>query len=74
MARVIGYYKYLTQAGDSFDQLALDMYDDETKAGELARFNPDYCDVLLFDSGTLLKLPVFSDDDPPESLAPWRRS
>ena len=74
MPRVIGYYKYLTKAGDSFDQLALDMYYDETKAWDIARFNPDYCVVLLFEAGVSLKLPVFSDDDPPETLAPWRRS
>ncbi len=73
MPRVIAYYKYLTKAGDSFDSLALDFYDDEGKAGEIARFNPDLTDVLLFEAGELVNVPVFSDDDPPESLAPWRR-
>lgn len=73
MSRVVAYYKYLTKAGDSFDQLAFDLYCDERKAGDIARFNPDYCDVLLFEAGISLKLPIFSDDDPPETLAPWRR-
>lgn len=73
MPRVIAYYNYKTKAGDSFDSLALDLYSDERKAGEIARFNPDYCDALLFDAGVALKLPVFSEDDPPETLAPWRR-
>lgn len=74
MPRVVAYYEYLTRAGDSFDQLALDMYNDERKAGDIVKFNPDYCDVLLFEAGIPLKLPVFSEDDPPETLAPWRRS
>lgn len=74
MARVIAYYKYLTMAGDSFDSLALDMYCDETKAGAIARFNPDHIDTLLFEAGVELKLPIFSDDDSPETLAPWRHS
>ncbi len=74
MPRVIAYYEYLTKAGDSFDSLALDLYSDERKAGEIARFNPEYCDTLLFEAGEALRLPVFSDDDPPATLAPWRRS
>lgn len=74
MPRVVSYYKYITRAGDSFDQLAFIAYQDERKAGEIARFNPDYCDVLLFEAGVPLKIPIFSSDDPPETLAPWRRS
>ena len=74
MPRVTAYYKYLTKAGDSFDSLALDFYDNEGKAGEIARFNPDLSDVLLFDVGQQVNIPVFSEDDPPESLAPGRRS
>lgn len=74
MPRVIAYCKYLTKAGDSFDSLALDFYDDEGKAGEIARFNPNLTDVLLFEAGELVNIPIFSDDDPPESLAPWRRN
>ena len=32
MRRVISYYEYITQEGDTFDLLALDMYNDERLA------------------------------------------
>lgn len=65
---------YTTRQGDTFDELALQVYDSEKKAHLIIEANPDYSDVLIFDAGIVLTIPVFDDTELPESLAPWRRS
>ena len=39
MDRVTGYLKYTTRAGDTFDALALTMYNDERLADRIIRFS-----------------------------------
>ncbi len=75
MDRIIGYKKYYTSTGDTFDVLALDMYNDEGLAHRIIQFNPDYADVIVFDAGIPLKLPVYDEDvsSNTETLPPWRR-
>ena len=51
MRRVTSYYEYTTQDGDTFDLLALDMYNDERLAHYIIEYNPDYCDVIVFEGG-----------------------
>ena len=41
MRRVISYYEYITQEGDTFDLLALDMYNDERLAHYIIEYNQD---------------------------------
>lgn len=65
--------KYTTRQGDTFDELALQVYDSEKKAHLLIEANLDYADVLTFDAGTVLTIPVNDDIVLPETLAPWRR-
>lgn len=65
--------KYTTRQGDTFDELALQVYDSEKRAHLLIEANPDYADVLTFDAGTVLTIPVNDDIVLPETLAPWRR-
>lgn len=74
MRRVIEYYEYTTQDGDTFDLLALDMYNDERLAHYIIEFNPDYSDVLIFEGGVLLKLPVVEEAETSETVPPWRQS
>lgn len=65
--------KYTTRQGDTFDELALQAYDSEKKAHLLIEANPDYADVLIFDAGIELTIPVDEEIVLPETLAPWRR-
>lgn len=74
MRRVIEYYEYTTQDGDTFDLLALDMYNDEQLAHYIIEFNPDYSGVLIFEGGVLLKLPVVEEAETSETVPPWRQS
>ena len=68
---VIGWI-YTTLAGDTFDMIALDFYDDEFLAGELIQANPQYSGVLRFLAGVELSIPIL-EDKPAETLPPWRR-
>ena len=41
MRRVTGYLEYVTREGDTFDSLALQMYNEETLAHYIIEFNPE---------------------------------
>ena len=60
--------------GDTFDLLALDMYDDEKMAHYIIQANPDYSDMIVFPGGVELQLPIISSDELSDTVAPWRRS
>jgi hypothetical protein len=66
------YFEYTTKAGDTFDILALDAYNDEAQAHIIIQANPDYCSTLVFSAGVILKIP-FIDEAVPETLPPWKR-
>lgn len=66
------YFEYTTQAGDTFDILALDAYNDETKAHVIIQANPEYASVLIFDAGVTLKIPVI-EPTAASTLPPWKR-
>ena len=72
MRRVTSYYEYTTRDGDTFDLLALDMYNDERLAHYIIEYNPDYADVIVFEGGVQLKLPVVEEAETSETVPPWR--
>lgn len=73
MPNITGYNDILTVEGDSFDALALTFYDDEMQASLIIAANPDYSDVLIFDAGVTLHIPIAENVELPETLPPWRR-
>lgn len=62
----------LPSAIEPFDLLALDMYNDERLAHYIIEYNPDYCDVIVFEGGVQLKLPVVEEAETSETVPPWR--
>jgi len=70
---VSAFIKYRTRAGDTFDELALQVYNNEKMAHHIIEHNPDYADVIIFEESVLLKIPIFDEAELPETLAPWRR-
>lgn len=66
------YFNYTTQSGDTFDILALDAYNEETKASLIIQANPQYADVLVFDAGVVLKIPII-EPEAAATLPPWKR-
>ena len=64
--------EYVTMHGDTFDMLALDAYNNEFLAVEIIRANPQYADVLIFDAGVTLQIPMLTEQAA-ETLPPWKR-
>ena len=50
------------------------MYNDERLAHYIIEYNPDYSDVIVFEGGVLLKLPVVEAAETSETIPPWRRT
>lgn len=74
MPEIIGYKQHVTVEGDTFDDLSLLYYDDEQLASRIISANLDHCDVLIFDAGVTLRIPIMDSVDTPETLPPWRRN
>ena len=68
------YIDYTTRLGDTFDELALQVYNNEKMASEIITANPDYADVIIFDEEVTLRIPVFDETATPETLAPSRNA
>ena len=68
-----GYTTYRTVQGDTFDIISLMQYNAEKYASAIIEANPEYSDVLIFDAGVELQIPVFSNATIPTTLPPWRR-
>jgi phage tail protein X len=65
---------YITKKGDTFDSIAFNFYTEEKLSSTIIAANRQYSDVLIFDSGVELIIPVIEEnDDTPASLPPWER-
>ena len=67
------YYIYTTREGDTFDLLSLRYYDEEKLANYIIEANPDYADVVVFEGGVKLIIPIIDEPETTETKAPWRR-
>ena len=65
------YSIYKTIQGDTFDSIALKMYNDEFKSIEIIKANPDYCHILVFSEGVELIIPEIEEEI--ISLPPWKQ-
>lgn len=65
-------FNYKTMAGDTFDMIALDAYNDEFHAVKIIRANPQCAGVVVFDAGVTLRIP-YLETEVPDSLPPWKR-
>lgn len=73
MRRIVSFINYTTRAGDTFDSLALTMYNEEKLAHYIIESNPDHADVIIFDANIQLRLPVMDSVETPETFPPWRQ-
>lgn len=71
--QIVGYIDYTAQGGDTFDSIALAAYDEERMASTIIAANPDLCDVLIFEGGELVKVPIVDSATTADTLPPWRR-
>lgn len=70
---IVGYTTYTAAAGESFDSIAFKFYSNEFMANKLMKNNPRYVDMLVFEGGEILSIPIYDDVESKETLAPWRR-
>jgi hypothetical protein len=68
-----GYIEYTAQAGDTFDSIALVAYNEERMATTIIGANPVLGDVLIFEGGELVLIPIVEAATTPDTLPPWRR-
>lgn len=68
-----GYVEYTTRCGDTYDLLAIAAYNDEKMASYIIKANPQYMNILVFEEGVTLKIPVLGSVKLPSTLPPWRR-
>lgn len=66
------YIEYVTSEGDTFDIIALDLYNSEFKSHLIMQANPSYINTLIFSQGIKLKCPLI-EEEPAETLPPWKR-
>lgn len=71
--QIMGCRQYACKSGESFDLLAGQAYGQETMSTAIMRANPDLCDVVLFDGGEQISIPVVDVVQSPDTLPPWRR-
>ena len=68
--------KYITTSGQTWDQIALDLYGNEYYCQYIIDANPDKIDYLIFPAGIELKLPEdesFLNNRPSDAYPEWRR-
>ena len=72
-------YVYLCSAGETFDSVALTMYEDEKYAAELLCANPEESHKAVFEGGEVLRLPeieipIINNDEVSVTAgkAPWK--
>jgi len=71
--RIVGFIDYIAQSGDTFDTIALSAYNEERMAATIIKANPDLSDVLIFEGGELVQIPIVDAATTPDTLPPWRR-
>lgn len=69
---------YTCSAGETFDSVALEVYEDEKYSCELLNANPSLCRIPIFSGGEVLELPVVEvseegeDNEYMPATAPWK--
>ena len=71
--QIVGYISYIAQGGDTFDSIALAAYNEERMASTIITANPDLADVLIFEGGESVQIPIVETVTTPDTLPPWRR-
>lgn len=71
--KISGYINYIANEGDTYDSISLSAYNDEKMAWNILQANPYLMDIVIFEGGERLIIPVLENAETPDSLPPWRR-
>lgn len=69
----VGYFRYIAKAGDTWDSIAFMAYKEERMSHYIINANLRYIDVIIFEGGELLQIPIVDTLETPKTLPPWRR-
>lgn len=72
--RVIKVLHYIARAGDTFDKIADKFYDSEFMDCYIYPYNDNIADVIVFNGGEDIRVPIFDNIINDTTLAPWRQS
>jgi len=64
--------QYETAQGETWDLISIDFYNTPYYVADLIAANPQYSNVLIFEAGIMLNIPIL-DSAAPETLPPWKR-
>ena len=62
---------YRTVQGDTWDRIAKNVYDDESKIGILMECNLEHINTFVFDSGIEIEIPELEEEEETD-LPDWR--
>lgn len=62
---------YKTVQGQTWDNIAKEVYGNEMHAGELMAANPQLLNTFIFSEGVIVQVPEIDTQD--LTLPPWRR-
>ena len=69
-----GYTVYTAKAGDTWDTISYYAYrHSERKAADLIKANRRLGDIVRFEGGEKVKIPIVKTVETPSTLPPWRR-
>lgn len=66
-------FLYTTMAGDTFDSISLDFYDDEHYTSKIIQANLQYRTVITFAGGEILVIPIL-EEEIAVTLPPWKQA
>ena len=70
---ITGYLQHIAKKGETPDILAFKYYNDEFMSSYILETNTQYNDIIVFEGGEELLIPVFDTIEDDSTLAPWRR-
>ena len=71
---ITGYLIHIAKTGETPDILALKYYGDEFMSSYILEANVKYNDVVVYEGGEELNIPVFDTIEDDSTQPPWKRS
>ena len=71
---ITGYLRHIAKTDETPDILALKYYNNEFMASYILEANVQYNDVIVYEGGENLVIPVFDTIEDDSTQPPWKRS
>lgn len=71
--QITGYLKHIAKTGETPDILAFKYYNEEFMSSYILEANVQYNDVVIYEGGEELLIPVFDTIEDDSTQPPWKR-